>query len=1101
MTIIFNLFVEQFTIILPTSIIGWVGLGVWTVAIVYPLIAWKGFQKRLTRSNIILFLILLILVPFTNLFVGVRMPVWGSLPLPGVVLKPDGLPLMFFAAVPWVLAAGLLGPQPAMILAFFSGLIQAGWGTHSVYTLPEITFLAVLFASMQNQNYRTRFYKIVRRPILAAMFIVLLYPLLFSLNSLLFVSGALPEQIEYAFSNVGAATIVVGAPLLAASLLATIVRGASPRRWGGQPPWQLAPSESSLETRFLRNGLWLSLMLVVALMVVDWLIAGNAAKKILKDRMESVAQVSADGIPYFLNTGQNLIGQMATEILPYLDDPNEVNRILTIEKQSVPFFRNLFVLDRDLNPIGGYPDDDFFAVATSQDEYSGLQVALSGVALQFYPLPPLDGESAAMVSFIAAIKDQADNVHGILVGRTDLQTNPLTRPILTSLERLKEENGVGYLLDENGVILFHPDSTRLGQVYPIQVEKDGVYYPETAPDGTRQIAYLKLAVGRPWAVMITYPAAIFQQLALDIAAPLLGIVLLISILAVILLHFGLKSVTVSLKSLAIETDRIAKGQLDNALVLDGEDEVGQLRHSFEQMRLSLKDRLDELNRLLEVSQGVASSLEMKDTVQPILESSMVTGASSARIVLSQAGLPQPGTYSDMPSRYGMGELTNTFSYFDEQILALMADQDRIVLTNLDRTTLLRVHPDVTRPEALLSIALRYENQYYGALWIAFDEPHVFTREEVQFFTTLASHTALAAAKTRLFWTTEYGRQRLAAILSSNPDPVIVTDEKDRLLLMNPAALQAFNLVDDTWSGKGVADVLGKPELVALLRSPQDARESIEVSLPDHGFYIATTSAILVENHKIGTVCVLRDVTHYKELDDLKSEFVATVSHDLRSPLTLIRGYTTMLEMVGSLNKQQESYVKKIVTGVEGMSRLINNLLDLGRIEANIRLKIEKLSVRDLLEQVIEVFRLPATQKQLRFNVDISQMTTPIIEADRSMLEQAFHNLLDNAIKYTPPGNEIWVRVSARKDRILFAFQDTGIGISTVDIPRLFEKFYRSTDWEAKKQSGTGLGLAIVKSVADRHGGRVWVESKLGKGSTFFFEIPVQQKVSAKKRGS
>jgi signal transduction histidine kinase len=291
-------------------------------------------------------------------------------------------------------------------------------------------------------------------------------------------------------------------------------------------------------------------------------------------------------------------------------------------------------------------------------------------------------------------------------------------------------------------------------------------------------------------------------------------------------------------------------------------------------------------------------------------------------------------------------------------------------------------------------------------------------------------------------------------------------------------------------------LLGKSELVSLLRSPQEAQESLEVSLPDRRIYIATTSAILVENHKIGTVCVLRDVTHYKELDALKSEFVATVSHDLRSPLTLIRGYSTMLEMVGALNEQQINYVKKIVMGVEGMSRLINNLLDLGRIEADIGLKIEKLAVRDILDQVTEAFRLPAKQKQLQINVDISRLTTPIIEADRSMLEQAFHNLLENAIKYTPPGNDIWVRISTRKDRILFAFQDTGIGISSVDIPRLFEKFYRSADREAKKQSGTGLGLAIVKSIAERHGGRVWVESKLGKGSIFFFEIPIQQKVSA-----
>jgi PAS domain S-box-containing protein len=1098
MSIIFTLFVEQFFIILPTSVMGWGGLVAWTGVIIYLLVIWKRYQKPFDSSNRVLFLVLIFLVPFANLFVGARMPVWQSLPIPGVVLEPEGLAMMFFSAIPWVLAGGLLGPLPAAVVAVLSGLFQAAWGTHSLYTALEITTLAVLFSGMQNQVYRTRVYNFFRYPIIATVVTWLFYPLLFTINSIFFTSGSLTGQIDYALTNVASASVVVGGPLFVAGLLATIVKGALPERWGGQPPWQFAPTESSLESRFLRNIMWLSLVLVLILLVVDWQIAGDAARQILEDRMASVAQIAADGIPYFLDTGQSLIVRIAEEIQPHLEDPARVTAILEEERQSVPFFRNLYVLDLELNAIGGSPGRDFYAVPTSQDEFSGLDLALRGVSPQSYTLPPLDGESAAMVSFIAAIKNQSDVVQGVLVGRTDIQTNPFTRPILKSLESLVSEGGNGYLLDEYGTILYHPDANRLNQVYPMDVDKDGVYYHETAPDGTRQLTFLKLAIGRPWAVVITYPASEFQQLALDIAAPLLGIVVFLSVFAVFLIRYGLKPVTASLKSLAVETDRIAKGQLDHALLLDGEDEVGQLRRSFDQMRISLKDRLDELNRLLEVSQGVATSLEMKDVVRPILESAMVTGACSARIVLSQAGLPQQGTRSEMQSRYGLGELTNTYSRFDDQLLVLMADQDRIVLTNPARTTLLSVHPGATRPEALLSIALRYEKQYYGTLWIAFDEAHTFTREEVRFLTTLASHAALAAAKTRLFWTAEYGRQRLAAILASTPDPVIVTEHKNRLLLVNPAALQVFGLDEETWSGKGVEDVITKPELVALLKSPQENQESIEVSLPDSRIYIATTSAILVDNHKIGKVCVLRDVTHYKQLDALKSEFVATVSHDLRSPLTLIRGYATMLEMVGSLNEQQENYVRKIVTGVESMSRLINNLLDLGRIEANIGLKIEKLSVRDILEQVIETFRLPATQKQLKLNVDMSQITTPIIDADRSMLEQAFHNLLENAIKYTPAGKDIWVRISTRKDRILFEFQDTGIGISSVDIPRLFEKFYRSADREAKKQSGTGLGLAIVKSIADRHGGRVWVESQLGKGSIFFFEIPVRQKISSRK---
>jgi signal transduction histidine kinase len=297
---------------------------------------------------------------------------------------------------------------------------------------------------------------------------------------------------------------------------------------------------------------------------------------------------------------------------------------------------------------------------------------------------------------------------------------------------------------------------------------------------------------------------------------------------------------------------------------------------------------------------------------------------------------------------------------------------------------------------------------------------------------------------------------------------------------------------DSPVGKSVADVIKKPELVNLLHSSMEDVESSEVALPDKRVYLATASSIVAEGQRIGRVCVLRDVTHFKELDALKSEFVSTVSHDLRSPLTLMRGYATMLEMVGDLNQQQTGYVRKIVIGVESMSRLINNLLDLGRIEADIGLQLEKLSIRDIVEEVTETLRLQATQKRINLHVEIPRTTTPLIDADRALLHQAIYNLVENAIKYTPERKDVWVKVMTRQDNMRIIVEDSGIGISPVDQPRLFERFYRSANREAKKERGTGLGLAIVKSIAERHNGRVWVESQLGQGSSFFLEIPLKQ---------
>jgi signal transduction histidine kinase len=206
----------------------------------------------------------------------------------------------------------------------------------------------------------------------------------------------------------------------------------------------------------------------------------------------------------------------------------------------------------------------------------------------------------------------------------------------------------------------------------------------------------------------------------------------------------------------------------------------------------------------------------------------------------------------------------------------------------------------------------------------------------------------------------------------------------------------------------------------------------------------------------------------------------------------MRGYATMLELVGNLNDQQQSYVTKIITGVENMTRLVNNLLDLGRIEAGVGLQLEKISLAEILDKVTSTLQAAAAEKDVQLLVDTSGAESSTIEADPALLHQAVYNLVENAIKYTPSSGKVYVRIDIEVDFVVIKVQDTGIGIIPGDIPRLFEKFYRSAQREARQQKGTGLGLAIVHSIAERHGGKVWVESQSGKGSTFFLQIPWRQ---------
>ena len=211
-------------------------------------------------------------------------------------------------------------------------------------------------------------------------------------------------------------------------------------------------------------------------------------------------------------------------------------------------------------------------------------------------------------------------------------------------------------------------------------------------------------------------------------------------------------------------------------------------------------------------------------------------------------------------------------------------------------------------------------------------------------------------------------------------------------------MQVLGLPAETDEELPLSEVIPHQELLDLLHEDGVDNQSVEITLPSGDIYLATASSVLADGQKVGRVCLLRNITHLKELDTMKSEFVSTVSHDLRNPLTLMRGYATMLEMVGELNEQQTGYVRKIVGSVEDMSRLVNSLLDLGRIESGVDLQLELISVQELIERVTGQLQMQANQKHIELVTQIAPQIIPLVEADPALLQQALQNLIDNAIK-------------------------------------------------------------------------------------------------------
>ncbi len=333
-------------------------------------------------------------------------------------------------------------------------------------------------------------------------------------------------------------------------------------------------------------------------------------------------------------------------------------------------------------------------------------------------------------------------------------------------------------------------------------------------------------------------------------------------------------------------------------------------------------------------------------------------------------------------------------------------------------------------------------------------------------------------------------QKLDTIIERIEDGVIILDNRSNLLLINPAARRAFGIwQDEKVSGRPVKEVLPHPDLKALLdtgaRNPVPHHEIVF----DDGRVLAAQYTPIPN---IGIAVTMQDITYLKQVDRLKNEFVHMVSHDLRSPLTAILGYMDLLERVGPVNEQQGEFIKRVQASVQNITALVNGLLDLGRIEAGFDSQRELVPLEGVIRFALETLNGQITDKHLNLHLNLP---TDIIQVQGNpiRLRQMLDNLIGNAIKYTPEDGDITIELGVQSEQVILRISDTGPGIPPADQPHVFEKFYRASN-VPKGVGGSGLGLAIVQSIVDSHQGRVWVESLLGKGSTFTVVLPLSQKI-------
>jgi two-component system phosphate regulon sensor histidine kinase PhoR len=342
------------------------------------------------------------------------------------------------------------------------------------------------------------------------------------------------------------------------------------------------------------------------------------------------------------------------------------------------------------------------------------------------------------------------------------------------------------------------------------------------------------------------------------------------------------------------------------------------------------------------------------------------------------------------------------------------------------------------------------------------------------------------------------KEYLQTILKGMMEGVLVVDEKKRIKMMNEA-LRSLLFVSSDVADKTPLEIIRNAALEsAIERVLQGGKsEAFEMEVPTAEGKTLEVNVVAISSASkdsdgiaLGAIAVFHDITRLKRLEKIRQDFVANVSHELRTPLTTIKGYAETL-LDGALKEDVAfQFVQVIDRHADRLTKIVEDLLTLSKIESKeFSLKPERLLISELIDGALDIIKEEAGKKGVSISWSES-IPSSFIFGDRKGLEQVLINLLDNAIKYGREGGNIKISVDENPNaEIQISVLDDGIGIPKEDLPRIFERFYRVDKGRSKELGGTGLGLSIVKHIVQAHGGRVWAESDLGKGSSFYFTLP------------
>ncbi len=513
-------------------------------------------------------------------------------------------------------------------------------------------------------------------------------------------------------------------------------------------------------------------------------------------------------------------------------------------------------------------------------------------------------------------------------------------------------------------------------------------------------------------------------------------------------------------------------------------------------------RVRQREYLLEISRALTAQLNVDELLQMVLES-------ATKILAGQAGLialREPDASFTARASYGLSHAL--MPYFAPLLTDIPNDVDlhRFHIPALAEKLGLVAGRLGLHLQQVVALPMSIKQELIGVLYVFRAYGTRFTANDRQILASFADQAAIAVHNAQLYERISHEKRRLDAILEHSADGVMILDPTLRITVFNRALTRLSR-----WPA---AEALGRyhDEVIHWVRLETDMDLSAAVAggwpLPAaHPLYVegdlrrrggGTVSVGITyaplfdqDDHLVNVIADVRDVTRFREADEVKSVFISVISHELKTPVALIKGYADTLMRQDACWDQEtmQKSLEVIVEEADRLNQLIDNLLDASRLQAGaLPLEMDEVALDVLSERVARLFR---TQTERHDIVVQFPSGFPVVVGDMGRLEQVLNNLVSNALKYSPGGGTITISGVARPDEVLLTVSDPGVGIPSEEISRIFERFYRGTKERHQRTPGAGLGLYLAKAIVEAHGGRIWAESRSGEGAAFSFAIPRQ----------